>query len=399
MHIFFVLTPAFDPYSGGVQMSTYKIGSYLARAGHELTVYSFENKGHVDCDFGVLHHAPAASGERSHENLKHFSKVIQNVQPDVVINQMPYEHAIGDVLLFYKQKRPFLLLGCLRNTLFSVKLNLDAYLKNVVPNPIQPLFNNALGKRLLLQKHKRRHATDLKRILDTYDYFVMFGQPNRMELEYFVGSYKSHKTAFIPNSIPAVAAQVPAKEKRILWLSRLSYGQKRADLILPLWKKMMHELPDWQYDIVGDGDAYRDIQSQIQKEHIPRVTLYGKQQPDAYYSRSPIYIMTSGFEGFPNTVIEAQSFGAVPVIFDNYPMARGVIKDNQNGLLIPPFDLDAMAKGVIQLAKNTHQSEQMEEAALRNAEKFTIDKVGEKWLDFFETNKQYYAPNSEKPPH
>jgi hypothetical protein len=51
------------------------------------------------------------------------------------------------------------------------------------------------------------------------------------------------------------------------------------------------------------------------------------------------------------------------------------------------------------LAKNTHQSEQMEEAALRNAEKFTIDKVGEKWLDFFETNKQYYAPNSEKPPH
>ena len=34
--------------------------------------------------------------------------------PDVEINQMPYEHAIGEVLTRYKD---YLLLGCLRNML------------------------------------------------------------------------------------------------------------------------------------------------------------------------------------------------------------------------------------------------------------------------------------------
>ena len=386
MNILFVLTPAFDPYSGGVQMSTYKIGSYLARAGHELTVYSFENKGNVDCDFGVLHHAPAAGGEGTHENLRHFSEVIQNAEPDVVINQMPYIHDIGEVLKEKQEKLKFLLLGCLRNTLFSVKLNLDAYRKKVLPAPLQPLFANAIGRRVLLWKHRQRHCADLKEILDTYDYFIMFAPPNETELEYFVGDYKKHKTAFIPNSIPKVLPEVPTKEKRMLWLSRLSYAQKRADLILPFWKKVMHHLPDWQFDVVGHGDAFEDIKNQIEKEQIPRITLHGKQKPDDYYRRAPIYIMTSAYEGFPNTLIEAQSFGAVPIVYRNYPVVNWVIEDGKNGHLIPPFDIDQMAQRTIALAQDVDRRQQMMEGALENARRFTIDRVGQKWVDFFAEN-------------
>ena len=100
-------------------------------------------------------------------------------RPDVVINQMPYEHHIGSVL---RALDPPLLLGCLRNTLFSVKNNLDGYGARVLPQGLAPLFRNPLGRWWLLNRHRARHRNDLERILATYDRFVMFAPPSLEEL-------------------------------------------------------------------------------------------------------------------------------------------------------------------------------------------------------------------------
>jgi len=383
-NILIVLKPAFDPNAGGVQRTTYKMSGYFKRKGHATNVFSFSNQHHAHQEVAELYHAQQPNAQFEKSNHLDLSRLIDEIQPDVVINQMPYEHSIGDTLKVSKDKYGFLLLGCLRNTLYAVVLNIDPYFKSLVPKPIQPLLNNTLGKKLVLQVHKAKHSKDLKRILDTYDYFIMFGPPNLKELKYFVGNYKLHKTHLIPNSILSVMPELPPKEKRILWLSRLSYGQKRADLILPFWKKIVNELPEWELDIVGDGDAYNDIKSQIEVEGIKRVNLYGKQVPNEYYKRSPIYIMTSRNEGFPNTIIEAQSFGCVPVVYDNYPICSWVVKEGKSGILIPPFDVDQMAKEVVSLALDKSQQNKLMQAALKNANEFVIDNVGEKWISFFD---------------
>jgi glycosyltransferase involved in cell wall biosynthesis len=212
----------------------------------------------------------------------------------------------------------------------------------------------------------------------------MFGPPNMEELKYFVGDYKINKTHLIPNSILSVEPSIPKKEKRILWLSRVTYNQKRADLILPFWKKIMNDLPDWQLDIVGDGDAFDDVQHQIEIEQIPRVTMYGKQTPYKYYSRAPIYIMTSAFEGFPNTLIEAQSYGCIPVLYDSYPVCSWVVKNGENGILIPPFNIDKMADEIAKLAKDQKKQKKMMQSSLERARDFHLDNVGKLWIDFFD---------------
>jgi glycosyltransferase involved in cell wall biosynthesis len=381
--ILIVLTPPFDPNTGGVQMSTYKMSSYFKSQGHDTHVFSFQKNGHAKQDVAKLHVAKDNIGVKSPNNNAQLRELVLSLKPDVVINQMPYDQPIGIALSEAKTELEFLLLACLRNTLYSVKLNIGDYVKAVVPKPLLPLFNNSLGKQLFLQKHKFSHCINLKKILDTYDFFVMFGAPNMEELKYFVGNYKLHKTYLIPNSIPSVLPQVPPKEKRILWLSRLSYKQKRADLILPFWKKVMLELPDWEFDVVGDGDAYSDLKRQIEQEEIPRITLHGKQKPDAYYKRSPIYIMTSAFEGFPNTLIEAQSYASIPVVYNNYPICSWAVKEGQSGVLIPPFKVNRMADEVIALAKNTDRQNQLMQSSLANAREFSIEKVGKQWIEFF----------------
>jgi glycosyltransferase involved in cell wall biosynthesis len=382
--VLIILTRPFDPNAGGVQRSTYKISSYLKEHGCDTNVFSFYTNGHKPQDVATLHTAKSLGAHANKDNFKRLEFVIKDIKPDIVINQMPYEILLGKTLKRAKSLNNFLLLGCLRNTLYPVKLNIDKYLEEVVPKFLHKTIDNNAGRSLFQKIHSSRHTKILKFILDTYDNFVMFGPPNIEELKYFIGDYKLDKVRLIPNSILSVLQEVPPKEKRILWLSRLSYKQKRADLILPFWKEVMHKLPDWQFDIVGDGDAFKDLKAQIKEEEIPRVKMYGKQVPYEYYKQSPIYIMTSAFEGFPNTLIEAQSFGAIPVVYDNYPVCSWVVKEGKSGILISPFDVNQMAKEVVDLAKDQDRQNILMQAALENAREFDLQNVGKQWLDFFD---------------
>ena len=378
--ILFVLTPAFAPNRGGVQMSTHKMGEHFAHQGHRVGVFSFESEGHVEQGFAELFPALDDGGVGSESNLRELRRVLGTFEPDVVINQMPYEHAIGQVC---RDASPPLLLGCLRNTLFSVKNNLDAYGTRVLPKRVAPMFRNGLGRWLLLAKHRSRHRRDLERILRTYDHFVMFGPPNLDELRFFVPDFDTEKVRLIPNSVPRVLEAVPAKDKRILWLGRVSNEQKRADLILPLWKRIHRELPDWHLDVVGDGPALATLRQAIDDEGIEGVTLHGRQKPDEYFLRASIFLMTSSFEGFPNTVVEAQSFGAIPVLFNTFPIAEWLVEDGVNGFLIRPFDLDAMADRLVAIARSETKSDWIV-GALENARRFEIGKVGQMWNTLFE---------------
>ncbi|WP_372988475.1 glycosyltransferase, partial [Marinobacter sp.] len=326
--ILFVLTPAFEPNGGGVQMSTYKLGRWFAGQGHVVGVFSLEKAGHREQEFATLFAAPERGGVGATANLEELARVLGEFEPDVVVNQMPYDHPIGKVC---RDAKPPLLLGCLRNTLFSVKNNLDAYGARVLPKRAAPLFRNRLGRWLLFANHRYRHRRDLEWILRTYDHFVMFGPPNLDELRFFVPDFDPEKIRLIPNSVPRVLDELPSKEKRILWLGRVTNEQKRAELILPLWKRIHRALPEWQLDVVGDGPALETLRHTIRDEGIEGVTLHGRQKPDEYFRRAAIFLMTSSFEGFPNTVVEAQSFGAIPVLFNTFPIADWLVQDGVNG--------------------------------------------------------------------
>ena len=378
--ILFVLTPALHPNEGGVQMSTCKLGRHFLSLGYDVSVFSFASAGHSETEPVRLFHADCPGGPAATANLRQLADTIERAQPDVVINQMPYEHEIGRVL---KANKRYLLLGCLRNTLYSVKGDLDGFIDRALPRRARSFFRNPLGRKALLRRHRSSHGADLRRILETYDYFVMFGPPNLEELEYFVPGYDREKVRLIPNSIPAVADVPPPKEKRLLWLGRLSRAQKRVELIPKVWRRVCEQLPDWQLDVVGDGPDRAEVERQVAAADLPRVNFHGKQVPDKYYRRAAIFFMTSAFEGFPNTLVEAQSHAAIPVVFDSYPVASWVVDGGKSGFLIDPFDAEAMADRIVDLARHPNR-EHFAEQALESARRFHIDRIGQKWQQLFE---------------
>jgi len=378
--IMFVLTPRFHPNEGGVQMTTYKLSKWFAEAGHSVGIFSFQTDGHIDQTFAEVFTPAHRHSLPCGLDVDALQLALRQFRPNVVINQMPYEHRIGDTL---RKFNPPLLLGCLRNTLFSVKNNLDGFASQVFPSKISKIFQNQVGRALLLLYHRSRHNRDLKRILATYDYFVMFAPQNIEELRFFVPDFKQTRIKLVPNSIPAVLDEVPKKDKRLLWLGRVVDHQKRADLILPLWEKVQAALPDWEFDVVGNGPASDELNRVLSTKGIKGLTLHGRKEPNDFFRRSTIYVMTSAFEGFPNTLVEAQSFGAIPVLFNSFPVAEFIVSDGVDGALVQPFDLDAMAERIIAIAKSEQRIE-LAANALRSARRFQIDTIGEQWLRLFD---------------
>ena len=384
MNILFVLTPAFNPNAGGVQRTTFKLGKYFTEKNNYVTYYSTANSGHVNPEYGSLFYSPNPGGSKNIENIKHLEMTLHKVKPQIVINQMPYEKEIAISLFKNRDRIGYNLYGCLRNSLFNFLSNARDRMDQMLPKIVFKLLDNPIGLRIVKHRHILKHRKQLRSILDYHDFFVLLSPPNREELEYFIGEYKSEKIISIPNSIPSVVESLPKKEKTILHVGRLNIQQKRSDLLIPVWEKVHSVLSDWNFIVVGDGPYMDKMKNEIRQKGLPRIKLVGFDKPESYYQNASIFLMPSAYEGFPNTLIEAQSYGTVPVVFDSYLALKWIIKSGENALAIKAFDVEQMSKELVNLATNEERLASMARSCLENARRFTIDKVGEVWTDEFQ---------------
>lgn len=382
--ILFVLTPAFDPTSGGVQNTTFKLGREFTLRGHEVSYFSYTPKGHIQVEYGSLYHAEEKGGSTNSSNNTKLSELILSLKPQLVINQMPYEAGIQGALTTAKKNHHFVSLGCLRNSLFSVVNNLETYAQKSLPKPLWFLSRNKMFQQFSLVRHKRRHAENLKKILQNHDYFVLLVPTNIDELRYFLPTFDEQKILSIPNSIPNLHEDLSQKEKVILHVGRLNFSQKRSDLIVPFWQKLHQLLPDWTFEIVGYGELESKIVDDLKRLNLPRVKFFGKQKPHDYYKRAGIFMMPSAYEGFPNTLLEAQSFGCVSFCFDSYPAVGWIVQDKENAFLFKPFDLDAMVREIARVAQSEELLQKYAQESLKNAKRFVVDTVVDTWEETFE---------------
>jgi glycosyltransferase involved in cell wall biosynthesis len=378
------MTPAFNPSNGGVQNTTFKLGREFFKRGHDVHYFSFQNEGHIKVEFGSIHYVESNKGTNDLINQELLTNLIIKIQPEFVINQMPYDDGIQKAIANAKSKHNFISLGCLRNSLFSVVSNLESYCKTALPNGLKFLSKSKLVQSILLTRHKNSQANSLKKILKNHDKFILLAPPNVEEMKYFLGDFDQTKIFTIPNSIPEVSSDFSKKEKVILHVGRLNYVQKRSDLIIPFWEKLCERLPDWSFEIVGYGEFQGIIEKQLKEKNLPRVRFHGKQNPNEFYQRAKIFMMPSAYEGFPNTLIEAQSYGCIPFCFDNYPALKWIANHDQDAFLIKPFDLDKMVDSINEIANSTEKINFHSKKAILNAQRFTTYEVVNLWESKFQ---------------
>lgn len=176
------------------------------------------------------------------------------------------------------------------------------------------------------------------------------------------------------------------KENMVLFVGRMEEGPKKVSRALHAWKivESSKELSDWKFVLVGDGRDLGFYKEMAQKLNLRQVSFEEYQQPYAYYQKAKIFVMTSAFEGFGMTLVEAQSFGCVPIAMNSFLSVTDIIDSGKNGLLVEDGNINGFAQAIIKTAKSFSLLEKMKVNALESCRKFKVENIVNQWIQLFE---------------
>lgn len=175
------------------------------------------------------------------------------------------------------------------------------------------------------------------------------------------------------------------KAKRIIYMGRLYYTDKRVDRLIRIWQRVHRQLPDWELCIYGDGVERERLKRMIATLGLPRVTMAGYvSDTAAVYREAAVLCMTSSFEGYPMALLEAQSHGVVPVAFDCCSGIRSIIGEGSRaGVLIEPYNREAYADALVRLCRDEAYRAQLQQAALLKSRDYVHETNRARWQAFF----------------
>lgn len=145
----------------------------------------------------------------------------------------------------------------------------------------------------------------------------------------------------------------------ILSCGRLN-EQKNFPLLLRAFSRVAKERPA-RLVILGRGRQKKNLSGLARELGMgDDVYFLGfKQNPYKYMARADIFALTSAWEGFGIVVVEAMACG-LPVISTRYPGgSQELIKNGENGLLVPLGDEAALAKGMLALLADKELREKL----------------------------------------
>ena len=161
----------------------------------------------------------------------------------------------------------------------------------------------------------------------------------------------------------------------VLFVGRLSVYEKGLDFLVDIITKTLDINKNVYFRIAGSGLDGEKLLKPLEIKYKNNVKLCGflnKKQILKEYRNSNLLIFTSRDEIFPLVLLEAQNFG-LPVIAFNVNGPKEIIKEDVQGKLIEPFNIDLFYKHIdkFQLlwSKNTNNYQKN-----KNKIKFIINK-------------------------
>ncbi|WP_396668767.1 glycosyltransferase [Microbacterium sp. R86528] len=161
---------------------------------------------------------------------------------------------------------------------------------------------------------------------------------------------------------------------RVVMLGRIA-AQKRVDLAVHAWARVIVEVPDAHLDIYGDGPLREQIVKLIDELGLAAsITLHGHvDDRDAAFSRAALMLVSTAYEGQGLSIAEALVRGLPVVSFDVRYGPRETIGDA--GVLVPPGDVAALADAVIALLSDDERRRTLAVRAIEEGRRLAPEAV------------------------
>ena len=280
--------------------------------------------------------------------------------------------------------------------LFRIRRNLANVLKNrdvLIVNSASALLLFCCGKvlrncRIILVQHTAsrmmyRRPFDFGGLLrplkiacfkKSVDAFVMLSPYEKDEfsrwlpLEGKLCQVIRHSRRF-PETLPECFPQAAAVLARLVPL-------KRIDRVIDCARL----LPEIRFNIYGDGPEEMCLKTLAAS--LPNVCFHGKTDDiDGVFRSNSVLLITSDYEGYNISGIEACVHGRPVIVLDTYPAARDLVEDGVNGIVLRDFSAPALASAV---EKVLGDPARYREGALKHRSLYEVSSIRDSWRSLIE---------------
>lgn len=150
-------------------------------------------------------------------------------------------------------------------------------------------------------------------------------------------------------------------------------GHKDYPTLVEAARIVLKSHPEVKFVAVGDGKLKSEIELLLEQKSIAdNFLLLGyKTNVYDYLKRFDIFVLASKLEGLGTTVLDALSCGKA-IVATNAGGIPEMIKDRENGLLVPKQNPEELAKAMLELIANPSLREKLAESAQESVHKFDL---------------------------
>lgn len=163
-------------------------------------------------------------------------------------------------------------------------------------------------------------------------------------------------------------------------------AQKNHAMLIRAFSRIADKT-DENLRIYGAGDKKEELEKLIDELGMrSRIELMGLSRNIAEDIKDArLFVLPSDYEGMPNALLEAMAL-SLPCISTACPCGgpEAIIRDGENGLLIPVGDEDALCEAMLSVLGDANFARRLSENARQTAEEFRPEKVFEKWRGYVE---------------
>ena len=179
------------------------------------------------------------------------------------------------------------------------------------------------------------------------------------------------------------------RNKNITTFCRISY-QKNLPVLVKAFSEVHKDFEDYKLRIIGntqnadDENALEETKKLIEELKIADFVDFEPFSLNVHEKiiEDAVYVNSSDYEGMSNAMLEAMAIG-MPVVCTDCPIggASAVIKDGENGLLVPVGDVDELAKAIKIVITDKEVSLKLSENAVKIKDELSLSNIARKWME------------------
>ena len=194
---------------------------------------------------------------------------------------------------------------------------------------------------------------------------------------------RKHST-ILPNPVSVKCYASPDTRHRIVTAGRL-HPQKNQAMLIRAFAGFIKDHPEYTLSIYGEGELESELkQLAADLGNGDTVRFHGNvENIHQEIADAEMFVLSSDYEGLSNALLEAMMMG-IPCISTAVEGSTDVIKNGENGILIPVGDEKALLGAMCSLAEDRELRDRIAREGRKTGEGFRKEAVVEKWIEVIE---------------